>query len=97
MDLMGRAPAREGIWRRESVLKLARWKIRKEESEATRLGWQLGEIIPEAARVYWETLDEVERDDGTKVTMVRWCMRRGVEVHCEEEVEGMGIEMGKMT
>ncbi len=85
LALMRRAPAREGIWRRDSLLKLAQWKIQKEESEAIRLGWQLGEIIPEAARIYWETVEEVGRDDGMKVTVVRWRMRRGVEKF--EEVE----------
>jgi hypothetical protein len=96
MELMRRAPAREGIWRRDSVVQFSEWKIATEEIEAIKLGWQFGEVMPIEARIFWTTLTEEERSDGTKVTMARYRRSNGDEVlQFQEEVE-FGVEMGEM-
>jgi hypothetical protein len=96
MELLKRAPVREGIWSRESTLKFAGWKVQREENRAREMGWteSLGEPLPQQARVHLEKLVQVEGIDGKKVTMIKYNRKVGHVTEHLEEVVDMGIEMG---
>lgn len=97
LELLRRAPVREGIWRRESAIQFVEWKIAREELEAVKMGWQPGELLPEGARIFWEQLREVEGDDGTPVTIVTFRRKIGDSLQAFEEVANVGIEMGDVA
>jgi Fungal specific transcription factor domain len=72
IELLKRAPPREGMWERESVIEIAEWKVRTEEKG--RGGLSAISALPNCAKIYAESATE-KVVDGRKLTVLRY--RRG--------------------
>jgi hypothetical protein len=56
--LLKRAPEREGIWRRDSIIKVCVWKIMMEEQGRGQLAET--DMLPESARIFREHIPEAD-------------------------------------
>jgi hypothetical protein len=56
--LLKRAPEREGIWRRDSIIKVCDWKIMMEEQGRGQLAET--DMLPESARIFREHIPEAD-------------------------------------
>jgi enamine deaminase RidA (YjgF/YER057c/UK114 family) len=75
MDLLKHAPEREGLWRRDSVMKACEWKLDVEEQGRGDI--EETEMLPECARIYREHIPEQELEGLTKNARPRIHFSRG--------------------
>jgi hypothetical protein len=72
IGLMRLVPEREGMWLRDPIVEYAEWKVEQEEMGRGSLGEE--DILPEATRIYGETISQAVV--GGKNVGV-FCFRRG--------------------
>lgn len=83
LALLQRAPPREGMWDRDSIIEFAEWKISKEEQG--RVDSSITRPLPNNARIYAENIRE-KFVDGRKVTVM--CYKRGaLEPNTQDNIE----------
>lgn len=87
IELIKSGPEREGMWRRDSIVKYAEWKVAEEEKGRGLLG--IESPLPEAARITGEMATDGEVD-GQKVRIFK--LQRGS--FWEEMVADWSATMG---
>ncbi|PMD49467.1 uncharacterized protein K444DRAFT_671072 [Hyaloscypha bicolor E] len=75
-SLLRQAPDREGMWRRESVIKVCGWKIAMEEQGRSCLSET--DVLPEAARIFKEHIPKEDWGKLNENARPRICFSRGV-------------------
>lgn len=73
--LLRRGPEREGIWRRESVIKVCEWKMMIEEQGRGQLSET--DILPSSARIYREHIRQEDCRNLSENTRPQICFSRG--------------------
>lgn len=73
--LLRRGPEREGIWRRESVIKVCEWKMMMEEQGRGQLAET--DILPASARIYREHIRQEDWKNLSENTRPQICFSRG--------------------
>jgi hypothetical protein len=73
--LLRRGPEREGIWRRESVIKVCEWKMMMEEQGRGQLAET--DILPASARIYREHIRQEDGRNPSENTRPQICFSRG--------------------
>ncbi len=81
IEFMRQAPSQEGLWKRQSIIDFAIWKVKKEEEGRGEVG-PTGKL-PHHARIFAEGARE-QFIDGKRVTVVRY--KRGSDAFSEEDV-----------
>ena len=94
IDLMLQAPSQEGLWKRQSIVAFAEWKVEKEEALGRCAAGPTGKL-PHHARIFAEGARE-QVIDGRRVTIVRY--KRGSdalgnEADFEEDVTALDTEL----
>jgi hypothetical protein len=95
VDLLKQAPVREGMWKRESVLELAEWKVQKEEAYRKPHPY---DTLPNHARIYAEGARE-RVIDGKRETIIlykRGSTIEGGEDVWEEEETSIGVRLARV-
>jgi hypothetical protein len=95
VDLLKQAPVREGMWKRESVLELAEWKVQKEEAYRKS---DPHNTLPNHARIYAEGAREkvVNGKRETIILYKRGSTIEGGEDVWEEEETSLGVRLARV-
>ncbi|OTA80305.1 hypothetical protein M434DRAFT_228835 [Hypoxylon sp. CO27-5] len=94
MEALKRAPEREGMWHRDSMIVATNWKVALEESLASRvLGADQGSI-PKSARIYREKVQDASADG--KSAVVRFDGGPAGSSVTEWELNGLLSRLGDM-